>query len=1223
MRILKIRFANLNSLTGNWEIDLTDPVFLSNGIFAITGPTGAGKSTILDAICLALYGRTPRLNRITKSSNEIMSRQKGKCFAEITFETSNGVFRCHWSQHRARKKSDGELQAPKHEITDAVTGKVIETRLRDISGHIESITGMDFDQFTRSMLLAQGGFAAFLQADSDQRAPILEQITGTDIYSRISVRVHEIRSSEQKKLDLLESELSGLQLISEEDEASLQLSLKQKHKEEISVSEQIKIKNDAIQWLNTLSNLEKDLEYFQKEKLDHDKQLELFKPEQEKLELAHKAMEISGEFARLILLRKNQKADSESYNKLIRSIPDYQLKAEAIKKKLDDNLYCLEKLKNHLKEELKKIQTVRELDLRISEKENPLKTLKNNYNSQDHSLSELEKKKACNNNSLDQSISSLENICQLLQRCAPDENLVENLTGIQTRFDHFIEINTQYKGIIEEILKAENQKTKDIENWESKKERFEQKQIEIKKIKNGLNQKLESRKKLLEGKDITYWRNTLLELNDRKTVLDKIRKSTQLVANQETEINNLNEICKELTARKEIISDQIKNENEKNLLLEREKKHLETNLHLLNRILSFEEARKKLTDGEQCPLCGSREHPFAKENIPAPDKSEAELKTVNDSLIQSRSRLSDLIINQTKISKDLEQNKMQIKECTKKLENEHNQIIELCNSLKTCFSDSGFENSINSLHEENQSRIEHISNIVKISEEHESSIQKFRDTFEKKQDELSETERISREAFHKKELSIQTLERLKKDFSISDSKLKKVHEELLSEISPLGIKELLIENIDKIRNELILRRNHWLDLQKKKSELQNNISGLKLQIEHQSERIGILHTELLKTKEKLQLLEKEKNDLIIERKKLYGEKNVDKEQAALEKAVKTAEDECEQLRHVYINTTGEYEKLKTSIKNLKETISERKLQLDTAEEDFSEHLAKSGFRDEDSYITACLPEIERIELSNKARTLESRRTSLETRIRDKVTMLEKEINRQITSEPPDKLINELKALSCQLKTIQQEIGGISQRLTDNNDARNRQKDKAKLIEEQKKQCSRWNMLHELIGSADGKKYRNFAQGLTFEIMIKYANQQLSKMTDRYILVRDKKVPLELNVVDTYQAGEIRSTRNLSGGESFIVSLSLALGLSSMASNNVRVDSLFLDEGFGALDEDALDTALETLAGLNQDGKLIGVISHVTILKDRISTMIQVKPISGGRSEITGPGCRKI
>ncbi len=110
------------------------------------------------------------------------------------------------------------------------------------------------------------------------------------------------------------------------------------------------------------------------------------------------------------------------------------------------------------------------------------------------------------------------------------------------------------------------------------------------------------------------------------------------------------------------------------------------------------------------------------------------------------------------------------------------------------------------------------------------------------------------------------------------------------------------------------------------------------------------------------------------------------------------------------------------------------------------------------------------------------------------------------------------------------------------------------------------------------------------MMIGQANRQLQKMSDRYLLVRDREQPLELNVVDGYQAGEIRSTKNLSGGESFIVSLALALGLSSMASRNVRVDSLFLDEGFGTLDEEALDTALETLAGLQQDGKLIGVIS---------------------------------
>ena len=102
MRILQVRFKNLNSLVGEWQIDLMHPAFASDGIFAITGPTGAGKTTILDAICLALYGRTPRLNKVTKSGNEIMSRQTGECFAEATFETQTGRYRCHWRQHRAR-----------------------------------------------------------------------------------------------------------------------------------------------------------------------------------------------------------------------------------------------------------------------------------------------------------------------------------------------------------------------------------------------------------------------------------------------------------------------------------------------------------------------------------------------------------------------------------------------------------------------------------------------------------------------------------------------------------------------------------------------------------------------------------------------------------------------------------------------------------------------------------------------------------------------------------------------------------------------------------------------------------------------------------------------------------------------------------------------------------------------------------------------------------------
>ena len=181
MKILELRFKNLNSLYGEWMIDFTDPEYISNGIFALTGPTGAGKSTILDAICLALYGATPRLGRITKSGNEIMSRQTGECYAEVVFESQAGRFLCHWEQRRARKKADGNLQDQEHQIADADTGKPIETKKSRVAGVIEDKTGMDFDRFTRSILLAQGGFDTFLRAGVEQKSKILEQITGTKI----------------------------------------------------------------------------------------------------------------------------------------------------------------------------------------------------------------------------------------------------------------------------------------------------------------------------------------------------------------------------------------------------------------------------------------------------------------------------------------------------------------------------------------------------------------------------------------------------------------------------------------------------------------------------------------------------------------------------------------------------------------------------------------------------------------------------------------------------------------------------------------------------------------------------------------------------------------------------------------------------------------------------------------------------------------------------------
>ncbi|MCD4653161.1 chromosome segregation protein SMC, partial [bacterium] len=319
-------------------------------------------------------------------------------------------------------------------------------------------------------------------------------------------------------------------------------------------------------------------------------------------------------------------------------------------------------------------------------------------------------------------------------------------------------------------------------------------------------------------------------------------------------------------------------------------------------------------------------------------------------------------------------------------------------------------------------------------------------------------------------------------------------------------------------------------------------------------------------------------------------------------------------------TLQQLNEVKTRITSLKENMAIRKLKLVKLESSLMIRLNEAGFENENIFISCRLSSEERHGLTRKAKELDNKQSHITARKTDRESKLSQETTKKLTKTPLEELKQQQTDAQETLKTHREETGAIKQKIADNITAKTRYQKKQVLIDLQEKEFSRWNRLHSLIGSADGKKFRNFAQGLTFELMVSHANKQLEKMTDRYLLIRDNEQPLELNVIDNYQAGEIRSTKNLSGGESFIVSLSLALGLSGMASGKTRVDSLFLDEGFGTLDEDALETALETLAGLHQDGKLIGIISHVSALKERISTQITVQPISGGKSTISGPGC---
>ena len=295
-------------------------------------------------------------------------------------------------------------------------------------------------------------------------------------------------------------------------------------------------------------------------------------------------------------------------------------------------------------------------------------------------------------------------------------------------------------------------------------------------------------------------------------------------------------------------------------------------------------------------------------------------------------------------------------------------------------------------------------------------------------------------------------------------------------------------------------------------------------------------------------------------------------------------------------------------------------QLQGQEDTWQSLLKSHGFAGEHIWLTQQLPQQVCQELEHEQHLLSQQEAELRQAIKHTQSQLD-EMQGDTAYSDKAKWENQQAIVDLQaaLNHTTQHIGALKQQWQQQQQTLSKLAEQQEFILAQQQECSRWRALHELIGSSDGKKYRLFAQSLTFNQLVQQANRQLQNMSDRYLLKQTDDAPLQLDVIDQYQGGTVRSAKNLSGGESFIVSLALALGLARMSSKTTRIDSLFLDEGFGTLDEDALDVALNALASLQQEGKLIGVISHVAALKERISTQIKVEPKHNGHSILHGSG----
>ena len=1053
MQIESIRFKNLNSLVGHWTIDFTDPQYVANGIFAITGQTGAGKSTILDAITLALFGRTPRLGLITKSSNEVMSRQTGECSAEIRFKIDEGRFMCSWSQRKARGKIDGNLQEVKHEFSklpDVASndgtpeqGELFPGNLDRIRSTICDKIGMDYDQLLRSMILAQGDFDLFLTAKPELRSEILERVTGTEIYSKISTAVFERQKSEKHELEKLEIEIDGIQLLDETQENEQREKLKQKSQQVESYEKQSVKLNEQIDLLEHIESLEKEIADLLEKKRIHDELETAFKPEIERLLRNEKATPLAAGFAIIENLRKS----------ITDASADLASKKESLEKLADDlqtanDDYAVSvKIMNEKQTELSELAPVLKETRRIDQelKQNSdlisttIKKRERLENERDTAAKEIGNIKA----NFEKTILQIADIDDYLGKNAADNDLVANFSGLRER----LSTQMEKKNVLD--LKIAKEKT-----LAHKFDKF----------------------KHPEAQNTSVTRLVFAEF-------DSNFDYNVHVALIETEIE---------------ASDRRKDLHEEEL-------------RMILKIQELHQYRTQLADGVACPLCGSLEHPFAAGNVPKKNETE-------------------------------------------------------------------------------------------IAIENEKSYRKLLDSEKKRTENAQKTS--------------EELTELRNDISSFKSQYEQIAMEIETEIAKYSV--VNANDPENIIEMLSRRRTRWMKAQDDLAKLH------KAQTEHQ----GLLNVqkslhskaiaELENVASELNTREMKKNELKKFRYDSFAEKDPDVEERRIQKELSDANEKHEKSRFIQNETKNRRMGLLGKIEALTKSLETDSADLAKNESQFKRELVENDFIDELDYRSTLIPQAERDKLNEKSRQIQAERSRLDGLIEHKTDTYKKKRELPQPSEPLAELKIEQKKINADRTAILQKLGEVKGRLELNETNKGKLAYKQKAIEHQRKEYEKFNILNSLIGSQDGRKFRNFVQGLTLDALIFAANEQLEKLSNRYQLVR-KSESLEIDVIDLDQAGEIRSAKNLSGGESFLVSLSLALGLSEMMSRRINVETFFLDEGFGTLDEDTLNIALAVLSKLRASGKLIGIISHVGALKDQIPTQIRLDRLTGGRSRITGPG----
>jgi exonuclease SbcC len=1239
MRILSISGENIASLAQPFCIDFTTQPLASAGLFAITGETGAGKSSILDAMCLALYGDAPRLSGgaaadevpdpsgeaiKAKDSRAILRRGATQGWAEVRFTARDGQdYIARWQARRARDKADGRLQHVQRSVARATDGQVLANQTNAVTEQIEALTGFSYDEFRRTVLLAQGDFDSFLRADTNERAGLLEKVTGTGLYRAVSVRIFERTESAQQAYDALTQQRAGYQVLSVEDRSAMEaevLALNEAGREDALLSNDVKVAIDRhtrlaetarLLWL--AEDVERQALAAQTEAADErdwlsriDRAAPLRAPWQsvqgavQRLDAAQKQVETT-------CLAAGEAAAKAAEDQHIAALAETDFATKEAEFKafgpIWDQAAALDSQITSAQSELESARA-RAITLEQDAKAERgiLTSLIQEEGTARATMTEAEEKLA----SLSADCALADDWQQIAQRITDHAEAQQTLNRAEAAATkNGADVARLNQSLAELIALADKDRAAEVTLTEHSKELADQ--IAARELAHPSGR----------GGELAVLSSTLESM--AQAALDYTAATTERAAAEADGKRAAQSVTDAIAQGAAATAALTVAEAQVTALA------APTEQAALAASDAARNMRLRLEPGAPCPVCGSCDHPTHADAAIADlaARLRSDLGAARQLAHEARNRQAEAHRACDRAQGEVDQAVLNIKTAESRItaaQDQWQKARAKALTITHCPDLPAHPDADPSHLFAISADIAEAQRIEVAAQADLTRLRRQLSDLASRRDTLLST--ISGHARARDALNLERAE-AEKLLALAAQEAEGAKGLVLRHTVALRpILEKLGEAADALdapdlTTRLSKRVSVVVDLRTTRVAASTSLVALGPKIATAQSRVDSAQTQAREAQDGAETRQASLATLLAERASL-----LDGEATSLHR---TRHNEARRSALAAQDAASKAQAASASMaaaaQARADTAEQEKVDAETAvmiaQTTLDATLAGSDLVVADLDALFAHPVEDVTAARQKLRALDDAVTSARATVVSRKVDSEAAQAGGVPEQPIEELAETLAKLDATAISREQRVGAINEEFRRDAATRAGLAGLDAEIEIAGKERNVWQAVNHAVGSRNGDRFARIAQSITLDVLVDHANQHLVDLNPRYRLRRA--ADLALQVEDRDMAGEARATRSLSGGERFLVSLALALALSRMGGKGGLVATLFIDEGFGSLDAGSLDLAIDALEGLRSQGRQVGVISHVEAMKDRIPTRITIRKQGGGKSVVEFDG----